>query len=66
MCDTRMLTRGGQKTNACALRCVFPGSARASCADFGRLAEILLLVQSRKVLGEAPKTAREGACAPRI
>jgi len=40
-----------------------PGSARDSCAQFGVLAELLPLATG--VIGEAPMTAREGACAPR-
>src|SRR5213080_4572992 len=40
------------------------GSARALACTFRRLAE-MLLVQPKKVVGEAPTTAREGARAPR-
>jgi hypothetical protein len=40
------------------------GSARASRAHFRRLAEMLPLFNQKKVVGEAPTTAREGAPAP--
>jgi hypothetical protein len=40
------------------------GSARALACPFWRLAEMLLLFNQKKVVGEAPTTAREGACAP--
>jgi amino acid adenylation domain-containing protein len=42
-----------------------PGSARASRAAFGALAEGSS-IDSKSISGEAPETAREGACAPRI
>jgi hypothetical protein len=37
---------------------------RLACR-FRRLAEIRFSIQPKKVVGEAPRTAREGACAPR-
>jgi hypothetical protein len=39
------------------------GSARASRANFGALAEIFF-VEVGCAVGEAPTAAREGACAP--
>jgi hypothetical protein len=39
------------------------GSARASRANFGASPKCCL-AQPKKVVGEAPTTAREGACAP--
>src|SRR4051812_84981 len=43
-----------------------PGSARASRADIGALANAILTKRKRssECFGEAPKQAREGACAP--
>jgi len=45
-----------------AVETSFPGSARASRAVFGALAEKSVLQFDS--LGEAPSDAREGACAP--
>ena len=45
---------------------VTPGSARASRAVFGALAENFPIPSAAlpEALGEAPSAAREGACAP--
>src|SRR2546430_11092674 len=44
---------------------LFLGSARASRADFGASPKVFYC-STKKVVGEAPTTTREGACTPQI